>query len=163
MDEPGVVAAFWVLTVTAVGSALMVAAVRNLLHAVLFLVLSFIGVAGLYITLSADFVAMVQVLIYAGAIAVLMLFAIMLTPRAARDNADGIFWAPALVLAGLVATAISLIATRTEWAVSDRGPFSQTASVIGEALLDPFVLPFEIASVVLVAAMIGAIVIVREE
>jgi NADH-quinone oxidoreductase subunit J len=163
MDEPGVVAAFWVLTVTAVGSALMVAAVRNLLHAVLFLVLSFIGVAGLYITLSADFVAMVQVLIYAGAIAVLMLFAIMLTPRAARDNADGIFWAPALVLAGLVATTISLIATRTEWAVSDRGPFSQTASVIGEALLDPFVLPFEIASVVLVAAMIGAIVIVREE
>jgi NADH-quinone oxidoreductase subunit J len=120
-------------------------------------------VAGLYITLSADFVAMVQVLIYAGAIAVLMLFAIMLTPRAARDNADGIFWAPALVLAGLVATTISLIATRTEWAVSDRGPFSQTASVIGEALLDPFVLPFEIASVVLVAAMIGAIVIVREE
>jgi NADH-quinone oxidoreductase subunit J len=163
MDEPGVVAAFWVLTVTAVGSALMVAAVRNLLHAVLFLVLSFVGVAGLYITLSADFVAMVQVLVYAGAIAVLMLFAIMLTPRAARDNADGIFWAPALVLAGLVATAISLIATRTEWAVSDRGPFAQTASVIGEALLDPFVLPFEIASVVLVAAMIGAIVIVREE
>ena len=163
MDEPGVVAAFWVLTVTAVGSALMVAAVRNLLHAVLFLVLSFVGVAGLYITLSADFVAMVQVLVYAGAIAVLMLFAIMLTPRAARDNGDGIFWAPALVLAGLVATAVSLIATRTEWAVSDRGPFAQTASVIGEALLDPFVLPFEIASVVLVAAMIGAIVIVREE
>jgi NADH:ubiquinone oxidoreductase subunit 6 (subunit J) len=163
MDDPGVVAAFWVLTVTAVGSALMVAAVRNLLHAVLFLVLSFVGVAGLYITLSADFVAVVQVLIYAGAIAVLMLFAIMLTPRAARDNADGIFWAPALVLAGLMATAISLIATRTEWAVSDRGPFLQTASAIGEALLDPFVLPFEVASVVLVAAMIGAIVIVREE
>jgi NADH:ubiquinone oxidoreductase subunit 6 (subunit J) len=163
MDEPGVVAAFWVLTVTAVGSALMVAAVRNLLHAVLFLVLSFVGVAGLYITLSADFVAVVQVLIYAGAIAVLMLFAIMLTPRAARDNADGIFWAPALVLAGLLATAVGLIATRTEWAVSDRGPFSQTASTIGQALLDPFVLPFEVASVVLVAAMIGAIVIVREE
>jgi NADH-quinone oxidoreductase subunit J len=163
MDEPGVVAAFWVLTVTAVGSALMVAAVRNLLHAVLFLVLSFVGVAGLYITLSADFVAVVQVLIYAGAIAVLMLFAIMLTPRAARDNADGIFWAPALVLAGLMATAVSLIATRTEWTVSDRGPFLQTASAIGEALLDPFVLPFEVASVVLVAAMIGAIVIVREE
>jgi NADH:ubiquinone oxidoreductase subunit 6 (subunit J) len=163
MDDPGVVAAFWVLTVTAVGSALMVAAVRNLLHAVLFLVLSFVGVAGLYVTLSADFVAVVQVLIYAGAIAVLMLFAIMLTPRAARDNADGIFWVPALVLAGLMATAVGLIVTRTEWAVSDRGPFSQTASTIGQALLDPFVLPFEIASVVLVAAMIGAIVIVREE
>ena len=163
MDEPGVVAAFWVLTVTTVGAALMVAAVRNLLHAVLFLVLSFVGVAGLYITLSADFVAMAQVLIYAGAIAVLVLFAIMLTPRAARDNAEGDLWAPAMVLAGLVATTISLIATRTDWAVSDRGPFSTTAADIGEALLDPFVLPFEIASVVLVAAMIGAIAIVREE
>lgn len=163
MDETGVVVAFWVLAVTTVGAALMVAAVRNLLHAVLFLVLSFVGVAGLYITLSADFVAVAQVLIYAGAIAVLVLFAIMLTPRAARDNAEGALWAPALVLAGLVATTISLIATRTDWATSDRGPFSTTASEIGNALLDPFVLPFEIASVVLVAAMIGAIAIVREE
>jgi len=163
MDEPGVVAAFWVLTVTAVGSALMVAVVRNLLHAVLFLVLSFVGVAGLYLTLSADFVAVVQVLIYAGAIAVLVLFAIMLTPQAARDNADGVFWAPALVLAGSVATTIGLIATRTDWAVSDRGPFPQTAADIGEALLDPFVLPFEVASALLVVAMIGAILIVQEE
>src|SRR4030042_1100647 len=163
MDEPGVVAAFWVLTVTAVGSALMVAVVRNLLHAVLFLVLSFVGVAGLYLTLSADFVAVVQVLVYAGAIAVLVLFAIMLTPRAGRDNADGMFWAPALVLAGLAATTISLIATRTEWAVSDRGPFPETARGLGNAPLDPFVLPFEVASALLVVAMIGAIVIVREE
>ena len=121
MDEPGVVVAFWVLAVTAVGSALMVAAVRNLLHAVLFLVLSFVGVAGLYLTLSADFVAVVQVLVYAGAIAVLVLFAIMLTPRAGRDNADGMFWAPALVLAGLAATTIRLIATPTEGAGSGRG------------------------------------------
>jgi NADH-quinone oxidoreductase subunit J len=163
MQEPGVVAAFWVLAVTTVGAALMVAVVRNLLHAVLFLVLSFVGVAGLYITLSADFVAMAQVLIYAGAIAVLVLFAIMLTPRAARDNAEGALWAPALVLGGLMATTVSLIATRTDWAVSDRGAFSTTAAAIGEALFDPFVLPFEIASVVLVAAMIGAIAIVREE
>lgn len=163
MDEPGVVVAFWVLAVTSVGSALMVAAVRNLLHAALFLVLSFVGVAGLYITLSADFVAVAQVLIYAGAIAVLILFAIMLTPRAARDNADGMFWMPALVLAGLMATTISLIAVRTDWAISDRGPFSETATAIGEALLDPFVLPFEVASVLLVAAMIGAIVILEEE
>jgi len=66
------------------------AAVRNLLHAVLFLILSFVGIAGLYITLSADFVAVTQVLIYAGAIAVLMIFAVMLTPRASRDNAEGL-------------------------------------------------------------------------
>src|SRR3972149_7297725 len=123
MDEPGVVAAFWVLSATTIGGALMVAAVRNLIHAFLFLVLSFIGVAGLYLTLSADFIAVVQVLIYAGAIAVLMLFAIMLTPRSARDNSETVFLAPAAALSGLMAVTIALIAVDTGWAVSDRGPF----------------------------------------
>src|SRR3990172_12672542 len=113
MDDPGVVTAFWVLSATTIGGALMVAAVRNLIHAFLFLVLSFIGVAGLYLTLSADFLAVVQVLLYVGAIAVLMLFAIMLTPRAARDTAEPRFMEVAAVLAGLVATTIALIALDT--------------------------------------------------
>ena len=163
MDDPGVVAAFWVLSITTVGGALMVAAVRNLIHAFLFLVLSFIGVAGLYLTLSADFIAVVQVLIYAGAIAVLMLFAIMLTPLAARDNSETVFLAPAAVLAGLVGATIALIAVQTEWPTPGREPFAETAAALGQALLDPFVLPFEIASVLLVAAMIGAIMLVRED
>ncbi len=163
MSDPGAVIAFWALAAVSVGSALMIAAVRNLLHAALFLVLSFVGVAGLYITLSADFVAMVQVLIYAGAIAVLMLFAIMLTPRTARNNAETVFWAPALVLAGLVAAMVSLIAVNTEWSKVAGEGFPATASLLGEALLDPFVLPFEVASVLLVVAMIGAIVLIRED
>lgn len=141
----------------------MVIVARNLLHAVLFLVLSFIGIAGLYITLSADFVAVVQVLVYAGAIAVLMIFAVMLTPLSARDNGENILWGPALILAGLLASGAAFIAVETDWNEADRGPFDVTAQAIGEALLDPFVLPFEIASVLLVAAMIGAIVLVRED
>jgi NADH-quinone oxidoreductase subunit J len=141
----------------------MVVISRNLLHAVLFLVLSFVGIAGLYITLSADFVAVVQVLVYAGAISVLMIFAVMLTPLSARDNAENIFAAPALVLAGLLTSAAAYIAIETDWNEANRGPFDVTAQAIGEALLDPFVLPFEIASVLLVAAMIGAIVLVRED
>ena len=163
MDEPGVVIAFWGLAAITVGSALMVAVVRNLVHAVLFLVLTLVGVAGLYITLSADFVAMVQILIYAGAIAVLMIFAIMLTPRTARDNSETLFRLPAIVLGGLVAATIGMIAVSTEWSEALDGPFPATASLLGEALLDPFVLPFEIASLVLVVAMIGAIVLVRED
>ncbi len=141
----------------------MIIVVRNLLHALLFLILSFIGVAGLYITLSADFVAVVQVLIYAGAIAVLMIFAVMLTPLSSRDNAEGLLRLPALVLAGLVAASVAFVAIETEWRVVTRGSFESTTTEIGEALLSPFVLPFEIASVLLVAAMIGAIVLVREE
>ncbi len=141
----------------------MIIVVRNLLHAVLFLILSFIGIAGLYITLSADFVAVVQVLVYAGAIAVLMIFAVMLTPRSARDNAGGLLQLPALLLSGLVTAGLIFVIIETDWNEAGRGSFDTTAAAIGEALLSPFVLPFEIASVLLVAAMIGAIVLVQEE
>ena len=161
MDETGVVVAFWALTVLTLGSALMVALVRDLIHAVLFLILSFVGVAGLYITLSADFVAAVQVLIYVGAVSVLMLFAILLTPRSARDNASVSYRAPVSVVAGLVGAVMVFVSLKTDWPEADRGPFLTTAAAIGEALLDPYVLPFEVASVLLVVAMVGAIVLVR--
>ena len=151
------------LSVITVGAALMVVAVRNLIHAVLFLILSFIGVAGLYLTLSADFVAITQILIYAGAVSVLILFAVLLTPRAARDNAETFLQVPGLVLAALVAVTIGSVALATDWNEATRGPFSQTAEAIGEALLDKYVLPFELASVLLLAAMVGAILLVRED
>lgn len=141
----------------------MVIFVRQLLHAILLLVLSFVGVAGIYLTLSADFVAVVQVLIYAGAIAVLMIFAIMLTPASRRDNADNVLRLPALVLAGLMVTIVAFVALETDWREATRGSFEATAAAIGEALVDPFVLPFEVASVLLTVAMIGAIVLARED
>lgn len=157
------VISFWVLAGLTLGSAVMIVLVRNLLHAVLFLILSFVGVAGLYITLSADFVAVTQVLIYAGAIAVLMIFAVMLTPRSSRDNAGNFLQLPALLLSGLLVTGVTFVVIQTDWREASRGPFENSAAAIGDALLSPFVLPFEIASVLLVAAMIGAIVLVRED
>jgi len=163
MDDTGTVIAFWMLAAITVGAALMVVMVRNLIRAVIFLILSFVGVAGLYITLSADFVAVTQILIYAGAVSVLMLFAIVLTPRGDRGNQETFLRLPALLLALLVAFTLGYVAIDTEWAISDREGFEETASVIGEALLDKYVLPFEIASVLLLVAMLGAIVIVRPE
>ncbi len=163
MEDVGSIVAFWMLSVIAVAAALMVVAARNLIHAVLFLILSFIGVAGLYLTLSADFVAVTQILIYAGAISVLILFAILLTPRAARDNAETFLQVPGLVVAALVAVTMGAIVLVTDWNEATRGAFPETAEAIGEALLDKYVLPFEIASVVLLAAMVGAIVLVRED
>jgi len=163
VEDVGSIVAFWVLSAVTLGAAVMVVAVRNLIHAVLFLILSFIGVAGLYVTLSADFVAVTQILIYVGAISVLILFAILLTPRAARDNAETFLQVPGLVLAVMVAVTMGAIALVTDWSEATHGPFSETAEAIGEALLDKYVLPFEIASVVLLAAMIGAIVLVRED
>ena len=163
MEDAGSIAAFWMLSVITVGAALMVVAVRNLIHAVLFLILSFVGVAGLYLTLSADFVAVTQILIYAGAVSVLILFAVLLTPRAARDNAETFLQMPGLVLAALVAVTIGAITMVTDWNEATRGPFSETAEAIGEALLDKYVLPFELASVLLLAAMVGVILLVRED
>jgi NADH:ubiquinone oxidoreductase subunit 6 (subunit J) len=163
MDDTGTVVAFWVLAAITVGAALGVVVVRNLIHAVVFLILSFVSVAGLYITLSADFVAVAQILIYAGAVSVLLLFAIVLTPRSDRGNQETFLRLPALLLALLVAFTLGYVAIDTSWAISDREGFEETASVIGESLLDKYVLPFEIASVLLLVAMMGAIVLVRPE
>ncbi len=163
MEDSGSIVAFWLLAALTVGAALGVAAVRDLIRAVILLITSFLGVAGLYITLSADFVAVVQVMIYAGAISVLILFAIMLTPRASRDNAETFLRAPGLLLAGLVTFTIAFVSVEADWPVVEREGFEETASVIGEALLSKYVLPFEIASVLLLVAMLGSIVLVRPE
>jgi NADH-quinone oxidoreductase subunit J len=163
IEDNAIVIAFWSLSATTIICALMVAAVRNLVHSVLFLALTFVGVAGIYIVLSADFVAVVQVLIYAGAVGVLMTFAIMLTPGADRLNSSTVFQAPALVLALLVFGVVTFVAVDTEWAISDRGAFSTTAASLGEAFMRPYIVPFEVASVLLATAMIGAIILSREE
>jgi NADH-quinone oxidoreductase subunit J len=163
LEDAGSIVAFWVLTVLTVGSAVGVVAVRDLIRAVVLLITSFLGVAGLYITLSADFVAVVQVLIYAGAISVLILFAIMLTPRASRDNAETFMQIPGLLLAGLVTFTIAFVSLETEWSEANNSFPEDTAAVIGEALLDKYVLPFEMASVLLLVAMLGSILLVRPE
>ena len=162
MNDIGVVAAYWAFTVMAVASALMVVASRNLLHAVLFLILSFIGIAGLFLTLSADFVAVAQVLVYAGAIGVLVIFAIMLTPQANRDNSNSRFFLPAAFLSLLVFGIIAVAIFATAWPVQSRAGFGTTATAIGASVLGHYALPFEVLSVVLLVALIGAIVLVRE-
>ena len=162
MEDTGSIVGFWALAALTVGAALMVAAVRDLIQSVVYLIVSFLGVAGLFVLLSADFLAVAQVLIYAGAISVLIIFAIMLTPQAERNNAEGFLQLPALVIAaGFLATVVA-IAMVTDWSATGGG-LEETASVIGEALLSRYVLPFEIASVLLLAAMVGAIILVQEE
>mgnify|MGYP001616304312 CR=1 FL=1 len=163
IDDAGIVVAFWILAVSTVLCAAAVATVRNLIHAVMFLALTFVGVAGIYIVLSADFVAVVQVLIYAGAVGVLMTFAIMLTPAADRENSETAFQIPALLLSFIVLGIIVFVAWDTSWHVSDREALAATARSLGEAFVKPYVVPFEIASVLLVTAMIGAIVLTRED
>jgi NADH-quinone oxidoreductase subunit J len=163
MDNVGFHMAFWSLSAITIGSALMIIASRNLIHAVVFLILSFIGVAGLFLTLSADFLALVQILVYVGAIAVLMLFAILLTPRAARDNSETAMRYPAMLLMGLIIAAGTFVALETDWGGMRDQAIGEQAKIIGESLINEYVLPFEIGAVMLTAALVGAIALARED
>jgi NADH:ubiquinone oxidoreductase subunit 6 (subunit J) len=160
MDSPGIVIGFYMMAGLALGSGTLVFLARNLLHALAFLVISFLSMAGLFLTLSADFIAMAQILIYAGSISVLMVFAVMLTPLASRDNGNTIYVLPGLLAAGGIATFVGFLALDTSWS----GPatdFTTTIDLIGNLLLGKYVLAFEIASILLLFALIGAIMLVQ--
>ncbi len=167
MDSTGIVIGFWVLSAITVASSLLVLVAPNLMHALVFLVLAFLGMAGLFITLSADFIAVAQILIYAGSISVLMVFAVMLTPLASRDNGNSLYVVPG-VLAGLgFASLVGFVAVDTEWAERTGGAlaatdFASTVDTVGQLLLGRYVLAFEIASVLLLFALMGAILLVQE-
>lgn len=167
MDSPGIILGFWALAGITVGSATLVFLVRNLLHALVFLVLAFLGMAGLFATLSADFIAVAQILIYAGSISVLMVFAVMLTPLASRNNSMSIYVLPALAAAGGIASIIGFIAVDTDWNERTGAELAATdpqttVSAIGDLLLGRYLLAFEVASVLLLFALLGAIVLVQE-
>ncbi|MCK9518282.1 MAG: NADH-quinone oxidoreductase subunit J [Dehalococcoidia bacterium] len=160
MEGVGVTIAFWVLAALTLIAAGGVMVSRNLLHAVLFLIVTFIGIAGFFVLLSAAFLAMAQIIIYVGAIAVLILFAILLTPRAGRGNSETKFALPATLLAISLAAVFLFVIHDTDWEVVQEDP-SLAANQLGEALVGTWVVPFEIASVLLTAALVGAIMLVR--
>lgn len=160
MEGFGVGFAFWTLAaLTAIsGGGVMLS--RNLFHAVLFLIVSFICIAGFFVLLSADFLAMAQVIIYVGAIAVLMLFAILLTPRSGRDNGETLMALPAVLLAVSLAAVMTFVIVDTNWREATEAP-EVGIRQIGHALLGTWALPFELASVLLTAALIGSILLSR--
>ena len=156
------------LGVVAVGSGILVVTTRQLVHAALWLVVSFGSLAASYIVLAAEFVAWVQVLIYVGAIVVLLLFGIMLTraPIGRSEDLDSGNRVVALVVAG--ATAAVLVTTLVRGFRSAYFPLtarvgSGSSEVLGASLFRTWVLPFEALSVLLLAALIGAIVLSRTD
>ncbi|HUU62421.1 MAG TPA: NADH-quinone oxidoreductase subunit J [Dehalococcoidia bacterium] len=158
--------AFWILAVVSVSAALAVVLLRDVFRAALFLMLCFLTVAGIYITLSADFLAGAQVLIYVGAIGVLIIFAIMLTRESQRGSPSGRLRLPALLIGLFFLITMLFVVLNTDWHVVAEIPTQPTTSAIADALfnkVDGFVLAFEIAAVLLLAAIIGAIVLVREK
>jgi NADH-quinone oxidoreductase subunit J len=143
---------------------MMVVIVRKMMHAALWLVLALFGVAMIFATLQASYFAVIQVLVYIGAIAILIIFSIMLTQRVLETAGEQLvrnWWLPALValvLFGLIASALSL------WhgfgtPLVELPAGAENVAALGKALVDPagYTIPFEVASVLLLAALIGAI------
>lgn len=154
--------AFFLLAGLTLLAALAVVTLRNLLHSALALVVTFIGVAGLYLLLQAEFIAMVQVLLYIGAVMVLILFAIMLTQRLVEERLHqftGKWW----VAAPLALLLLVLIVPAVLTAAWVRLPAEQlpedAVAALGSVLMNRYILPFEIASVLLLVALVGAIVV----
>jgi NADH-quinone oxidoreductase subunit J len=169
---------FIILSVLVLGTALLVVTLRNLFHAALALMATFLGVAGLYVMLDAGFLAAAQLLVYIGAISILLIFAIMLTRRlmsATEPAFNAQFWA-ALITAVvgflIVVWAVSNLdeviprvlqkPVETKPIGPDVLPYIQNSVAgMGQAFVDPngFVVPFEIASVLLLAGLVGAIIV----
>ena len=183
---------FWILSVMAVVGALGVVMVPDLFRAALLLIVVFIAVAGFFVLLSAEFLAVVQVLIYVGAIAILIIFAVMLTRDVQHGNLPNRMQIPAAVLAALLFAALVAVAVDTQWEFlpaeqQERVDLVQTSAVttltsdvlteagitgpeeqtevqnagLADLLISDCVLPFEAVSVLLLAALIGALVLVR--
>ncbi len=168
LSPTGLELLFLLLGVVALGAAVLVVTTRQLVHAALWLVLALGALAGCFLLLSAEFVAWVQVLVYVGAVVVLLLFGLMLTraPIGRSDDLD----APPLqrAVAAVVALAVAAVlvtvvvgAWRTAW-VELPGTVG-TAEETGSAVFRAWVLPFEVLSVLLLSALIGAIVLSRRE
>jgi NADH:ubiquinone oxidoreductase subunit 6 (subunit J) len=163
--------AFFIFSVLTLGGGLATVASRNLIHGAVYLIVSFFGVAGLFVLLSAPFLAAVQVLVYIGAIAILIIFAVMLTRS--MTNLRELYnqqWLISLVVAILFFVMLVVGIILPVWGngapMAAANPSEMVASTndLGVALVDgnQYVLPFEVASLLLTAAMIGAIVIARD-
>ncbi len=164
---------FYVLSAITVIGALGVVLERNVVRATLMLLIALLGVAGIFLVAFAEFLALAQILIYGGAVTIVVLFSIMLTRTAdLRVNLDN----PQRPMAALIAIAAFVLLTLT-FVNSDIGELDETTSVatpgadagssgfetVGDVLFNQWAIPFEIASLVLLVAMIGAIALARSD
>ena len=153
---------FWIFAGLTLGSAFVVVMSRTLIYSAFALLVTFFGVAGLYVLLGADFLAATQLLVYVGGILVLLLFGVMLTHRIydldLRSETTQL--AAGFTTAGGLFIVLTVVALKTEWPATARVPANTTAA-IGRLFLREYLLPFEAAAVLLLVALMGAAMIVR--
>lgn len=160
--------AFWILSCITVLGALLAISLRNLVHCVLSLILFFLGIAGHYFLLRAEFLGVVQILIYIGAVAVLILFAIMLTRNVTgqehpQESLGGKWWMGVLTGILVAGGVLWTLAKEPGLSLSPSGTPQAAVADLGKLLVGEAVVPLEVMAVLLTAALIGAVVIALEE
>lgn len=156
---------FYLFAFMVVVSGILVVTLRDIFHCALMLVICMFSIAALYVLLGADFIAAVQVLIYVGAVSVLLIFAIMLTARVSgvgikQQNEQ----VPIALISTLAFMGITLYGLgKTVWNIKSTTAPDETVMALGKLMMTTYVVPFEVVSLVLLAALIGAVVIARRD
>jgi len=156
---------FYAFAALTLFSAAIMVFSKNIIYSAVGLLFSFFGVAGIYVMLSADFVAIVQILIYVGGILVLLLFGVMLSQKIEGININTSalqFWPALLVVSGVLFVLIRVL-LGTEWPTVAPKDFLPTTKTLGTLIMTEYLIPFEIISVLLLGALVGAAYIARKD
>jgi NADH-quinone oxidoreductase subunit J len=157
---------FTILSVMTIASAVAAMSLRNLVHCALALVVTFVGLAALYLQLGAQFVGLAQILVYVGAVTILIVFAILLT-RGGEPAKQSVFSPSWIFGMGVAVAVISILVWAINHSVVMKSdvppPPSVTVKQIGDALMNKFVLPLEVVGLLLTTALIGAVILALRE
>ena len=156
---------FYLFAAVTLVSAFIVVSARNVVHAAFSLMFTLFGISGLYVLLGADFIAVVQILVYVGGILILMLFGVMLTNKitSVSIKSSNIHTLPAVIGVGLFAGAITAIMIKTGWKINPSAIPETTSFTLGKTLLSEYVLIFELLAMVLLIALVGAASMARRD
>ena len=157
---------FWFFAIAMSVAGIRVVTTRNVVHAALYLVVTLLGAAAMFVLLMAEFVAWVQVLVYVGAIVVLMLFGLMLTRAPIGSGSFDNNQRPLAALVALMVFGVSAVIMVDAFEgqeIDFTREAGTTSAQVGESIFSAFVLPFEVVSVLLLAALVGAVVIARRD
>lgn len=161
----GAMIAFFILGIITIGGALLMLSLRKVVHMVVALAFTFLSIAGLFVLLEAEFLAVAQALIYGGAVTIIMLFGIMLTQHDDRDESRRPLHK---LLAGLVSAlfflGLIILINRVPWPNQAGGPlFMENTANIGIELFSKYVIPFELASILILVALVGAVILAKQD
>lgn len=156
---------FYAFAILIIASAFIVVFSKNIMHSAFSLMFTLLGVAGFYVLLNADFIAMTQIMVYIGGILILIVFGVMLTTRVTNVDikSKNIQIMPAAIFTAIIGGTLCGIFWNTKWMSFDTPYVDTTANYIGLILLTNYILPFEAVSVLLLVAMIGAALIARRK